>query len=78
MELHYEASLSAYIIMHEVLKELNLMDPVEERKINEYAKRIMRRCNRIIEKRYSSVKQNLLKNYISNILREEYGIEVYR
>ena len=77
MELHYEASLSAYIIMHEVLKELNIKDPVEDSKMNEYAKKIIRRCNRIIEKRYSSVKQNLLKNYISNILREEYGLELY-
>ena len=74
MELHYEVSLSAYILLHEAIKELDIKEPLENSRQNGNIKRILKRCNHIIESRYSSVKQTVLKSYITNILENETGL----
>jgi hypothetical protein len=73
MELYYEVSLSAYILLHEVIKELKIYDTFEESRQNGNYKKILQRCNQIIETRYSEVKQKILKLYIETILINENG-----
>jgi hypothetical protein len=65
---HYETSLSAYILLQEVIKELNIRDTLEECSRNGKIKRILLRCNRIIAKRYPQKEQQIkLRTYIENI-----------
>ena len=68
MELYYETSLSAYILIQEVIKDLNIKETLEESKKNGNFKRIMRKCEKIVEKRYPHKEQQIkLKTYIENI-----------
>lgn len=68
MELYYETSLSAYILLQEVERELNIKETPEESRRNGNFKRILMRCNRVIEKRYPNEEQQIkLKTYIENI-----------
>lgn len=68
MELVHETSLSAYILLSEVTKELNIKEaPIESRK-NGNIKKILMHCNKVIEKRYLSEGQQIkLKTHIENI-----------
>jgi|APLow6443716910_1056828.scaffolds.fasta_scaffold430196_2 hypothetical protein len=68
MELYYETSLSAYILLQEVEKELNIRETPEESRRNGNFKKILMRCNKVIEKRYTNEEQQIkLKTYIENI-----------
>ncbi len=68
MELYYETSLSAYILIREVSKELNINESPEESKKNGNAQKIIKECYRKIEKRYPEKEdQEKLKKYISNV-----------
>ncbi len=68
MELSYETSLSAYILLKEVERELNIKETPEESRRNGNFKKILMRCNKIIEKRYHNEEQQIkLKTYIENI-----------
>ena len=68
MELFYETSLSAYILLQEVARDLNIKEAPEESRRNGNFKRILMRCNKIIEKRYASEEQQIkLKTSIENI-----------
>ncbi|MFZ1289985.1 MAG: hypothetical protein WAR79_07835 [Melioribacteraceae bacterium] len=68
MELYYETSLSAYILLQEVEKELNFRETPEESRRNGNFKKILMRCNKVIEKRYANEEQQIkLKTYIENI-----------
>lgn len=68
MKLFYETSLSAYILLQEVEQQLNIKETPEESRQNGNFKRILMRCNKIIEKRYhSEEKQIRLKTYVENI-----------
>ncbi|MCB9209443.1 MAG: hypothetical protein H6609_08680 [Ignavibacteriales bacterium] len=68
MELFYETSLSAYILFQEVVRELNIKETPEESRRNGNFKRILTRCNKIIDRRYVDEEQRIkLKTYIENI-----------
>jgi hypothetical protein len=72
MELFYETSLSAYILLQEVAKELDIKETPEESRRNGNFKRILLRCNKIIEKRYPNEEQQIkLKTYIENIFYQD-------
>ena len=72
MELYYETSLSAYILLHEVSKELGIKETPKESRKNGNFKRILIRCNKIIEKRYPKMEQQIkLKTYIENIFVQD-------
>ncbi len=68
MELFYETSLSAYILLQEVSRDLEIKETPEESRRNGNFKRILKRCNRVIERRYPNEEQQIrLKTYIENI-----------
>jgi hypothetical protein len=68
MELYYETSLSAYILLNEITKELNIKENPEESLRNGNFKRILMQCNKVIEKRYNKKEQQIkIKTYIENI-----------
>lgn len=68
MELYYETSLSAYILLNEVKKELNIKENPAESLRNGNFKRILMQCNKVIEKRYNKKEQQIkIKTYIENI-----------
>ncbi|MBK7105361.1 MAG: hypothetical protein IPH62_08760 [Ignavibacteriae bacterium] len=72
MELSYETSLSAYILLQEVEKELNIRETPEESRRNGNFKKILMRCNKVIEKRYVNEEQQIkLKTYIENIFFQD-------
>ncbi len=71
MELYYETSLSAYILLQEVKKELDIRETPEESLKNGNYKKIIKRCYKVIEERYPDLKnQERLKHYISNIFQK--------
>ena len=72
METHYDASLTASILLQEVMKGMKIrMNPSECCK-NGLDKKIFRKCKRIIEKEYADKDyQDLLKLYISSYFIEE-------
>ncbi len=74
MELHYNENLSAQILLNEVLKDLKLSGKGEEISKTSNINRILRKLNRITTRRYSEVKQAILKKNIFSILRNEYGV----
>ena len=72
MELFYETSLSAYILLQEVLKEMGIKETPAESKKNGNFKKILFRCNKVIERRYKDdEKQIKLKTYIENIFNQD-------
>lgn len=72
MELFYETSLSAYILLQEVIKEMDIKETPEECRKNGNFKRILMRCNKIIERRYPNEEQQIkLKTYIENIFYQD-------
>ena len=72
MELSYETSLSAYILLQEVERELNIKETPEESRRNGNFKIILLRCNKIIEKKYPNEEQQIkLKTYIENIFFQD-------
>jgi hypothetical protein len=74
MELHYDENLAAQILLNEVLKDLKLSGKREEIVETNNIERILRKLNRIIKRRYSVVKQGVLKKNVFSILRNDYGI----
>jgi hypothetical protein len=72
MEAYYDASLTASILVQEVMKELKIKLSPSECCKNGFDKKIFRKCSRIIEKEYSDKNyQELLKLYISSYFIEE-------
>jgi len=72
MELHYETSLAAYILLKEVENDLNITDTPKQSRKNGNFKRILKYCNRIIEKRYPNQEYQIkLKTYIENIFFQD-------
>lgn len=72
MEVYYDASITASILVQEVMKELKInLSPGKCCK-NGLDKKIFRKCKRIIEKEYTDKDyQELLKLYISSYFVEE-------
>lgn len=72
MEAYYDASLTASILVQEVMKELRIKLSPGECCKNGFDKKIFRKCSKIIEKEYSDRDyQELLKLYISSYFIEE-------
>lgn len=72
MEAYYDASLTASILVQEVMKELKIKLTPGECCQNGLDKKIFRKCKRIIEKEYADkTYQDLLKLYISSYFVEE-------
>ena len=71
MELYYETSLSAYILLQEVIKDMKIKESLEESRKNGNFKRILLKCNKVIEKRYPQKEQQIkLRTYIENIFSQ--------
>jgi len=72
MELNYETSLSAYILLKEVETDLNITETPQESRKNGNFRRILKYSNRIIEKRYPNQEHQIkLKTYIENIFFQD-------
>ncbi len=72
MEAYYDASLTASILLQEVMKELRIKISPGKCCKNGLDKKIFRKCKRIIEKEYNDRKyQELLKLYISSYFIDE-------
>ncbi|MCP5060958.1 MAG: hypothetical protein GY936_00640 [Ignavibacteriae bacterium] len=72
MELHYETSLSAYILLKEVETDLNITETPQESRKNGNFRRILKYSNRIIERRYPNQDHQIkLKTYIENIFFQD-------
>lgn len=67
MEAYFDASITASILLREVMKELKINKSPEKCCQDGLDKKIFRRCKKIIEKKYSNKDyQELLKLYISS------------
>jgi len=72
MEVYYDASITASILVQEVMKELKIKLSPGECCKNGLDKKIFRKCKRIIEKEYADKDyQDLLKLYVSSYFIEE-------
>ena len=72
MEAYYDASLTASILVQEVMKELRVKNSPSECCKNGLDKKIFNKCKRIIEKEYSDKSyQEVLKLYISSYFVED-------
>jgi hypothetical protein len=72
MEAFYDASLTASILVQEVMKELKVNIPPSKCCQNGLDKKIFKKCKQIIEKEYSDREyQELLKLYISSYFVED-------
>lgn len=72
METYYDASLTASILVQEVMKELRVKGSPSECCKNGLDKKIFNKCKRIIEKEYSDRSfQEVLKLYISSYFVED-------
>lgn len=72
MEAYYDASLTASILVQEVMKELKIKLSPSECCKNGLDKKIFKKCKKIIEKEYADKKyQEVLKLYISSYFIEE-------
>lgn len=72
MEAYYDASITASILVQEVMKELKVKIPPYKCCKNGLDKKIFRKCKQIIEKEYSDRQyQELLKLYVSSYFVED-------
>ena len=72
METYYDASVTASILLQEVMKEMNIKESPENCCKNGLDKKIFRKCSKIIEREYSNPEyQELLKLYISSYFIDE-------
>ncbi len=64
--------LSEEKVLSRLAKELNIKETPEESRRNGNFKRILMRCNKVIEKRYPIEEQQIkLKTYIENIFYQD-------
>lgn len=76
MEAYYDASLTASILLHEVMKELRIKLTPGKCCKNGLDKKIFNKCKRIIEKEYTDKNfQDLLKLYISSYFIDDSILE---
>lgn len=72
MEAFYDASLTASILVQEVMKELNINLTPSQCCKNGLDKKIFKHCKKIIEKKYKDKEyQELLKLYVSSFFVED-------
>ncbi len=77
METYYTPSISAYILLNEVLDLLKIEETPEKSVRNGNVSKIISSCNKIIEHNYSdgNVKE-LLKYYIARSYFDDYTLEI--
>ncbi len=77
METYYTPSISAYILLNEVLDLLKIEETPEKSVRNGNVNKIISSCNKIIEHNYSdgNVKE-LLKYYIARSYFDDYTLEI--
>jgi len=72
MEAYYDASVTASILLQEVMKDMNIKESPEQCCKIGLDKKIFKQCSRIIEKKFSNPDyQELLKLYISSYFIDE-------
>lgn len=72
MEVYYDASITASILVQEAMKELKVKFSLRECCKNGLDKKIFRKCAKIIEKEYADKNyQELLKLYVSSYFIED-------
>ncbi len=78
MEAYYDASVTASILLQEVMKEMKIKKTPEECCKDGTDKKIFRKCAKIIEREYSDPDyQELLKLYVSSyFIDEQYSPDI--
>ena len=72
MEAYYDASITASILVREVMKELKVKHSPSQCCKNGLDKKIFNKCKRIIEKEYADKNfQDVLKLYVSSYFVED-------
>ncbi len=76
METYFEQSISAYKLINEVLKSLQINEAPEMSVMNGNVNRIISKCIHIIENSYSEKRtRELLKYYVAHSYFEDYDLE---
>jgi len=77
MNTYYELSITAYILLQEVTKSLNIFEAPEVSVANGNLSRIIQSCNELIEANEPKQKtRELLKYYIVRSFFEDYDLGV--
>ena len=76
MNAYFEPSISAYKLMKEVTKKLDINEIPSISVQNGNAKKIIAECVRVIESKYSEKRtKELLKYYVAHSFFEDYDLE---
>jgi len=76
MNSYFEPSISAYKLMNEVTKKLDIKEIPSISVQNGNAKKIIGECVRVIESKYSEKRtKELLKYYVAHSFFEDYDLE---
>ncbi len=76
MESYFEQSISAYKLVNEVSKSLQINEAPEISVLNGNVEKIISKCIQIIEDNYQEKRtQELLKYYIAHSFFEDYDLE---
>ena len=77
MNTYYEPSISAYILLEEVTKSLNIFEPPEVSLINGNVNKIIQSCNAIIDANEDKKNtRELLKYYIARSFFNDYDLGI--
>ncbi len=77
MDSYYTPSISAYILLNEVLETLQIDEPPIASVKNGNVKRIITSCNKIIDVNYEEGNtKELLKYYIARSFFDDYNLEI--
>lgn len=77
MNPYFEQSFSAYKLVNEVTKDLQIDEPPEISVFNGNVSKIISRCIQIIDENYTEKKtRELLKYYIAHSFFEDYDLEI--
>ncbi len=67
MESYYEPSISAYILLQDVMNEMKIHTSLDECRKSGIDKKIIQRCNRLIDKTFKNEKKReILKHFIAS------------
>lgn len=77
MNPYLEQSFSAYKLVNEVTKDLQIDEPPEISVLNGNVSKIISRCIQIIDENYTEKKtRELLKYYVAHSFFEDYDLEI--
>lgn len=76
MDTYFEQSISAYNLINEVSKSLEINEAPAESVLNGNVEKIISKCIQLIEDNYSDKKtRELLKYYVAHSFFEDYNLE---